>query len=192
MLVETGAEPCRSCPGLPSPPDRTAVHVMDVEHLASGVEDSFLDRIADVRTLDRGRRIAKCVGTVGQRFVDPPGLLLGQRQPVVERLTAIVQCTRAGTVGAGGRVDLRQVVPVDVLDPEVLIADLVVEEHELAEGRRARRADHCIPTDRVCRARARIGPRRSGGFDDHGPEQPVLRLHSFVAVRMEDVRSFGF
>ena len=101
-----------------------------------------------------------------------------------ERLAAIVDRTATRTIGVGQWIALRQEVTLLVQRPEGFVADLVIEQHELAEVRSGPVVDHDLPSAvRIGRgARSeRIEVLGTLRFDDEGAEEAQHRQLAIMA-----------
>ena len=153
-LVETGVAVVERRVGVRvgAPPVAAAVEVEDVEHLGPGVDEADLGGVAEVPAGDRGRRIAPCIGVVGERL-EP--VLRIHAKAMHERLAAVVQRARAGAVGRGDRVlhgerfhqlaRLQRHVRRGRRDAVRLVADLVMQQVALAERLAGARHDRRLP-----------------------------------------------
>src|SRR5262245_34484691 len=91
-----------------------------------------------------------------------------------ERLTAIVDRTAARTIGIRQRVTLGQEVPLLIQRTEGFVADLVIEQDELAEVRSGPIIDVHLPARfhlSIWTAPERIQVLRSFRFDDKPSEE---------------------
>src|SRR5262249_38819413 len=188
-LVQAVVEARRLEPGLPPPANGATVDVVHVQHLRPTVDDALLDGIAEIAPGDRGSRIAEDVRAIGLRFVVASRESVLEREPIHERLAAVIDGARAWPVARGERIDLchRRAGAIEQAIP--LVADLVIEDHELAEVAALRRHDRRLP------AGAEITPGSrsevTGAFRPQDPraEEPVRRLHACRAMTVEVVRA---
>src|SRR5215470_16692625 len=105
-LVQPLVEARRLNPGLPSPADGPAVDVVHMQHLRPTVDDALLDGIAQIAARDRGGGIAEHVRTVRLRLVVAPRESVLEREPIHERLAAVIDGAGTGAVAGGERIDL--------------------------------------------------------------------------------------
>ena len=112
------------------------MRVVGVEHFRSAMDQPPLDRIAEISARNRRRHIAEGIGAVRQRLVLEAEIFVLQVHLIdTERLAAIVQRPAARTIGIRQRIALRQEVAFFIQRTERFVADLVIEEDELAEVR---------------------------------------------------------
>src|SRR6266852_2728696 len=176
---------------LSAPADRAAVDVVDMKHFRAAVYDALLDPVAQVAARQRRGRIAEGVRAVRRRLVVRPEQLLLQRQPIHERLAAVIQGAIARPIRLGERIDLDHQAPIAVEVAVALVADLVVVDREFAKAVAAGRAHDPVPTARLWATGARVEIARARWFDDQRAEQPVAGLFAVIAVAVEIVGAFG-
>ena len=191
VLVEAGVEVRRLHLGLAAPADGAAVHVMHVRHLGSAVDDALLHRVAKVTAHDWRGRVAERVAAVGDGLVDLPRRGLLEGEAVHEGLAAVVEGAAVRAVRLHERIDLGDEVPGLVEQLIGLVADLVVEEGELAERTSGGRRDHCVPPAVDLASARRRQVTRTGRLHDQRAEEAVGRLLPVVAVAVEVVGALG-
>ena len=102
--------------------------------------------IPQVGTGNGGRRISKGIGAISHGFVLKAEILVLLVHRInAERLAAIVQRAATGTIGIGQRVTLREEVALLIDRAERLIANFMVDNHELAEIRAGAVLDDRLP-----------------------------------------------
>ncbi|TKS57928.1 MAG: hypothetical protein EWM72_03352 [Nitrospira sp.] len=161
-----------------------------MEHFGPAMDQPPLDRIAQIATGDRGRSIAERIGAIGHRFVFKPEILMLQMHLIdAERLAAIIDRPATRTVGVGQRIALREEVALLIQRTEGFIADLVIEQHELAEVRSGPVIDIHLPAALGFRRRTstseRIHVLRTLRFHDKGAEETHHGQFTVMAVGME-------
>jgi hypothetical protein len=112
-----------------------------------------------------------------------------EREPIHERLAAVIDGACARPVARGERIDLchRQAGAIEQAIP--LVADLVIEDHELAEVAALRRHDRRLPAGAELAALSRIKVTGAFRLHDHRAEEPVRRLYACRAMTVEVVRA---
>ena len=153
--------------------------------------DALLDPVAQVAARQRRGRIAEAVRAVRRRLVVGPEYLLLERQPIHERLAAVIQGVIARPIRLGERVDLDHHTPIPVEVAVAFVAELVVVDREFAKAVAAGRAHDRVPTARLWPSGARVEIARARRFDNQRAEQPVAGLFAVVAVAVEIVGAFG-
>src|SRR5690242_8168487 len=110
-----------------------------------------------------------------------------------ERLTAIVDRTASRTIGISQRIALGEEVTLLIQGTEGFVADLVIEQDELAEVRSGPVIDVHLPTGLHLSVRAaseRIQIFRSLRLDDKPAEETKHRQFAVVAIRVELPHTF--
>src|SRR5215510_12377764 len=189
-LVEPLSEARGLHPGLPSPPDGAAMDVVHVQHFRPAMDHALFDGIAEIAPGDRSAWITEDVRAVGLRLVEAARESLLQGEPIHERLAAVIDGARTRAVAGGERIDLGHRRAGAIEETVPLVANLVVDDHELAEMAAVRRHDGGLPAGAKLTA-LQIQVTRAFRLHDHGAEEPMGRLHACGAMTVEVVRALG-
>jgi hypothetical protein len=185
VLIEASIELGRLDAGLATPSYRAAVDVVDVGNLRAGVDDSLFDRVAQVRAQDRRGGVAEDVGAISDGLIHHTCGSLLKGKAVHKRLATVVQRPGGGAVGVGKGVNHRNKAAALVQELIILVADLVIEEDELAEVYAIGVANDGRPAAGQLAAGEGVEVEGVFGFDDDGAEEAMAGLEPVVAVAVE-------
>src|SRR5262249_22969620 len=162
-----------------------AVWMMTMEYFRPAMDQPEFGWITHVGTRNRRRRIAERIGAIAHRLVfESKVLMLHVHVVNAERLATIVDRTATWTVCVGQRIALREEVALLVEGAECLVADFVVDQHELTEVGAGTVLNDGLPAARgrcgiACAQRLEVA--RSARLDDECTEETHHRQFTIVA-----------
>ena len=165
------------------------MRMVRMEDLGAAMHQAVLRRIPQVGTGNGGGRISKGIRAIPHGFVLKAEILVLLVHRInAERLAAIVQRAATGTIGIGQRVTLGEEVALLVDRAERLIANFMVDNHELAEIRAGAVLDDRLPPARHLGGlpfAQWIKIFRPARLHHESPEEAHHRQLAVIAVGME-------